>query len=1309
MKRIKCVFLFLGLMLFLSGGAFLSSVKAEKTASPAFYETFAAPVQPFSDEHTIPGEWLVRLRKPTERSGLLYDNNHVMPDTIQMGTDEKTMLLKVPPDRAAAAVEELRNNPNVEYIEPNYIYKVTQAVTEAVYFNDPLYPEQWGLRSIQAPQAWDKLRNWQQRKKDEVLIAVIDTGMDAGHPEFAGRFVSGINTIEDSPDTTDYNGHGTQVSGIISAAANNSIGLTGAAGLENIKIIPIKAINSAGKGTTHSVVKAIDAAVQMGADIINLSLSGNGNSRIMRESIVKAVNKGILVVAAAGNHEDHTDGYYPAMYPETLAVSSINEKHETSAFSNYGGSIDLAAPGEHIVTTFLGGTYIYSEGTSLSAPFVSAAAALLKAGHPEWGTAELRATLEQTARDIGSSGQDPYTGHGLIQVSDALSHIPRLGLRVSKPNLFEQVKGRVEFLVEVPPLVSQLKLLKASGEVLTVWEVREGKNTLEWDSLQTGDGDVSLFLQAYDSTGLKAGDPAPVQLYVKNQPASVVAIRVRDEKGEPIHGAIIKVLRLNENRGEAEAPFSPIAKSYTNDQGLCFFPKSMVLGNEKYIVSAAFTDDRLEETYTDTKELAPDMEEIGFDFSKMRLIQVGTSLQGSWQTHVSYTFVPQFFGVEATELAVNVAHTDADRRSVKLSEGTYRGYAVRNEPDGANLILRHAFTIDRDTEDLRFQADNARKISVRLPSWALSASWELGESLSGLESPVELTNGGTLRLGNFIPVNDSITLVQQRENELWSYTLSPQRNAGPNDSGVVDIPEQAVLQLGNRPGAQSATAVQPGELVDLAYTVRLGNDYTMTEVKRAGEEVNPEVVFKNKQGQEVWRGTSSGKFYKIPDESTISPGQYSVYLDVSHWPIPFASDSFVQVGDITITSVPKVHVSILPHDGMPYRMTELTVLDGKTGREVFSDSLFHDPGEGSQNRGFDVSGLKIGKPYRFIVRAYTYEALSVYADRQLTIGSNLVTITMNGDSKKVVPLRFNVENKVLFDLAKEGRSVTAFEGDNGGRVVWLDEGTYTMTLIKNFGDRQYYDQRKIKITADMKEYSPVPDFGSMKKVEMKSQQGSGNYKIGIKQKKGGIFNDYFIFSYQSGQELYVGKGDYQFEIVVDEKKGSIHNLYIFEPKPRESSTSYIFKISERFNARLSLRKTGYMPGEEVKGKVSVADSYNNRLKGILQTIHPDWGNADGYFLLSSSAGTRQILKMEDITAQTYKPIGEQSYNSSLKLIHNENVLLEQKLSDGWTSFAFPLPRELKEGKYDLVWTLEEPVFLIKKTKIRLLIPDSSND
>ena len=254
---------------------------------------------------------------------------------------------------------------DVELIEQDYFVSVHFDIPP----NDPDYARQWALPHIQAETAWGEMDALKP-----ITVAVIDTGVCMSHEDLDGRVLdNGYDFVDNDDDPEDVFGHGCSVAGIIAANIDNGIGIAGFA--PNVSILPIRVLGPNGSGSMADVAAGIVYAADNGADIINLSLGSFVGSQTEKDAVDYAVDKGVTVIASAGNSGGSLPGY-PARYENVVAVGSVDRNGSRSSFSNKGG--DIWAPGRDVHTIYLNNGYKALNGTSFSAPYVSAMAAVLE-------------------------------------------------------------------------------------------------------------------------------------------------------------------------------------------------------------------------------------------------------------------------------------------------------------------------------------------------------------------------------------------------------------------------------------------------------------------------------------------------------------------------------------------------------------------------------------------------------------------------------------------------------------------------------------------------------------------------------------------------------------------------------------------------------------------------------------------------------------------------------------------------------------------------------------------------------------------
>lgn len=320
-----------------------------------------------------------------------------------------------------AIMNMLKHEPGVISVEQNayaYAYMVP---------NDPFYSYQWHMQRIGMENAWN------ENDGAGSVVAVIDTGVKQSLEDLAGTsFSAGYDFVNSDDDPTDDEGHGSHVAGTVAQTTNNNTGVAGVA--FNATIMPIKVLNWRGSGTYDDIADGIYFATTAGADVINMSLGGPTSLTILEDAVNEAWSSGVVVVCAAGNENSDVPSY-PAAYENAISVSATTSLDTLASYSNYGDTIDIAAPGGDsgdnngdgyddmiLQNTFSrsGEGYYFYAGTSMASPHVAGVAALVKSANPALGNDQIRGILETTAEDLGDPDWDPDFGYGLVDAYAAV-------------------------------------------------------------------------------------------------------------------------------------------------------------------------------------------------------------------------------------------------------------------------------------------------------------------------------------------------------------------------------------------------------------------------------------------------------------------------------------------------------------------------------------------------------------------------------------------------------------------------------------------------------------------------------------------------------------------------------------------------------------------------------------------------------------------------------------------------------------------------------------------------------------------------
>ena len=355
---------------------------------------------------------------------------------------------------------------DVEYIEPNYVYSAFDTP------NDPSYGKQWNLRSINVEQAWD------ETKGEGITVAVIDTGVSQVPDLKQTKFAKGYDFVNDRSNAGDDNGHGTHVAGTIAQSTNNRYGVAGIA--YEAKIMPLKVLAKAGGGTIADIAEAIKFAADNGADVINMSLGGGGASQAMQEAIDYAYNKGVVIIAAAGNANQNSSSY-PARYPHVISVSALDSSGNKAPYSNYGAGVDISAPGGSETGKILqetidpsNGKPVFAgfQGTSMAAPHVAGVAALIKATGIEQPD-EIASILKESARKVG---EDPLNHFGAGHLDAAAAVKLAVKGEISFRDFFRWLNDNgylnLRFWIDGGAVALLPKILMVLGSYLLAWFLR---------------------------------------------------------------------------------------------------------------------------------------------------------------------------------------------------------------------------------------------------------------------------------------------------------------------------------------------------------------------------------------------------------------------------------------------------------------------------------------------------------------------------------------------------------------------------------------------------------------------------------------------------------------------------------------------------------------------------------------------------------------------------------------------------------------------------------------------------------------------
>lgn len=394
----------------------------------------------------VPGEFLVKLKPGASAQAAMAASNsralNLQAKPVGSATSGIVLMHTSTSGVGASSVgneaqtlSALRANPAVLYAEPNYIVKLNlpgndpaQPLVRAEQGpNDPLLSKEWHLPKIDAMHGW--AADPANSGNKDLILSIVDTGVDTNHPDLKDKLLPGYNTVDDTPEVADGNGHGTHCATNAAAMTNNGIGIAGVA--PNVKVLPVQVLSKDGYGSYASVAAGIIWAADHGAKVISMSLGGPTPSPVVSDAVKHALEKDVLVVAAAGNSGPQAGPSYPAGEAGVMAVAATDSNDKRASFSQVGKHISVSAPGVNIFAGFPtyasqmpGKDYGAISGTSMATPMVAALGALVRSKYPQLKQDQVKALIEQTSDDINTPGFDIQTGFGRINVFKALTTPP---------------------------------------------------------------------------------------------------------------------------------------------------------------------------------------------------------------------------------------------------------------------------------------------------------------------------------------------------------------------------------------------------------------------------------------------------------------------------------------------------------------------------------------------------------------------------------------------------------------------------------------------------------------------------------------------------------------------------------------------------------------------------------------------------------------------------------------------------------------------------------------------------------------------
>jgi len=451
-------------------------------------------------------------------------------------------VVSLPPSASEKAVAHaLSQHPHIKFAEPDAL------VRGDFVPNDTYYTSEWHLQTLDAPSAWNVANG------TGVTVAILDSGIDATHPDLANQLVPGWNFWDNNSNTADVYGHGTKVAGVVAAAGNNSMGVAGIA--FGARLMPVRVTDINGYASISALGSGLTYAADHGARVANMSFAVQSYSTV-QSAAQYFMNKGGVVMNSAGNSGvlDST-----AASSSLVSVAATDSTDTRASFSTYGPYVDLAAPGVGVWTTTMGGGYGGVSGTSFSSPLTAGVAAVVMSANPKLTPSQIVSLLESTAVDLGGGGYDTYYGYGRVSAGKAVAAATAgtpSDTQAPTVSIASPAAGTVSGIVNAS--VNASDNVGVTRVELLVNGASIGSDTTSpyafaWDSSALAGNNASLVARAYDAAGnVATSNPVTVSVaQVVAVDSTPPAVAIASPTGGSVNGVVSVSVNASDNVGVA--------------------------------------------------------------------------------------------------------------------------------------------------------------------------------------------------------------------------------------------------------------------------------------------------------------------------------------------------------------------------------------------------------------------------------------------------------------------------------------------------------------------------------------------------------------------------------------------------------------------------------------------------------------------------------------------------------------------------------------------------------------------------------------
>lgn len=857
------------------------------------------------------------------------DNGEIIPNEYIVKTKDGDIKLV----KTRKNIESLIDDGDVEAVEPNRIVTAMGQKTVSSIIDQDVAVMQYGDEMVRAGVAKELLPS----ETATVRVAVIDTGIDATHPDLAGKVVKGTTILDANSsgnkykdDGNDDNGHGTHVAGIIAATWDNGIGIDGVTGELDIELMPVKALDDSGRGSTYDIIEGIRYAADNGAAILNLSLGSSASSSLEAEAVRYAQNKGCLVIAAAGNDSVDVAQNWPASYDGVISVGSVDAQGERSYFSNYGDTLDVAAPGTDIISTIpkkialqesaygstvygndIDGYYISWSGTSMATPHVVGVAAIYKAANPGVTGDDIGELLINTCQDAGDVGKDIETGSGIVDAAAMLgAEVVKTPIKIKSPTAGSELYEEVMLTAQVNPTMDITKLTfyldeETPENIIGEAECDENNSFYEivWDTKNNTDGDHTVLAAVYDASGNQVGETQKVKINILNTITDGFTLQVTDPEQNNADSASYQIYGIN-----SDGAYKSLKSGTTTDLGYSRvkglspdFTEYMLVISGKYTAAAGNNAVYYYNKQITAEALGSTLKVTGSAADKIST-EVKDINGNPFTTY--YIKIALANGVNGWLSSFPVVSMNSDTE-IYMSEGVYRAQAYKSADEkGRAYYLEEKWEITSLNKECSIDASGAAKITADYPI-GVEGTMELSgytikDQIPFLSGTISGEEVYVSVAGEFAA---SARMIAEQDDQEWQISMEKQDPVFPDGEDIVlefkpDIKvtgfklkglredeEGGFVYVGDSVSSENIFGDQNGDII-----VQAAQTYPTFRIYKV-EDNQRQLIYSKAD-----RGNSSSSFWNSRNmyDGNVPPGAGEYVAQLSYSAGPFGGESVME-------------------------------------------------------------------------------------------------------------------------------------------------------------------------------------------------------------------------------------------------------------------------------------------------------------------------------------------------------------------------------------------------------------------------------